>query len=473
MPPIRSHLRVQVTWLALMDLACLVLGCVIGVVLRFGPEEMAEYVFGHIDGWFLLCACVILANYLAGSYRMQYTFSRFNLVVIWAFSLVFALFIISILSYAWVQVLLGRGVLVLSIAAYSILSLFIKLLVYRSLFRSEVLLCRTVIIGTGERAQSIRNVLEQAFILPAHQVIAFIDVSDETPADAATDAFIDNTAVMRTSKDKMVGIVRGLGAALIAVGVDDSDRISDLYGQLKRLRFEGIEVLMPLDLAEIYAGKTPVDLVNEEEMMRATLQCGLPVYRRVKRLMDVVVSLVLGVVLLPVALIAALVIKISEPHGPVLYRQERLGLFGKVFRIIKFRTMQADAEKETGAVWAQDVDPRVTPVGNVLRMFRIDEIPQLINVLRGEMSLVGPRPERPELTTELAAAIPWYEERENIMPGVTGWAQIRYPYGSSVEDARRKLEYDLYYLKHMSLSLDLQIILRTIRIVLLGKERSV
>jgi len=195
-------------------------------------------------------------------------------------------------------------------------------------------------------------------------------------------------------------------------------------------------------------------------------------YRQLKRFVDVAISLVAGVVLAPVGALVAAVIKLAEPGSPVLYHQERVGLFGKPFTIMKFRTMRAGAETESGAVWAMEGDPRITPVGRFLRISRLDEIPQIINVLRGEMSIVGPRPERPEFVTQLAAAIPWYEERENILPGITGWAQIRYPYGSSVDDARRKLEYDLFYMKHMSMSLDIQIILRTLRIVLLGKERS-
>ncbi|MDP7024316.1 MAG: sugar transferase, partial [Kiritimatiellia bacterium] len=258
---------------------------------------------------------------------------------------------------------------------------------------------------------------------------------------------------------------------LLVVVLDDMSEVPLLYPSLKRLRFEGVEVLMPLDMAEIYLGKTPLDLINEEEMMHASLECRLPMYRRLKRFLDVGIALTATIVLAPVGLLVAAVIKLAEPGGPVLYRQERVGRFGHVFPILKFRTMRADAEAESGAVWAMDGDPRITPVGRFLRTSRLDELPQLINVLRGEMSLVGPRPERPEFVEQLVAEIPWYDERENVLPGITGWAQIRYPYGSSVEDARRKLEYDLFYMKFMSMSLDLQIILRTLRIMLLGKER--
>jgi lipopolysaccharide/colanic/teichoic acid biosynthesis glycosyltransferase len=151
----------------------------------------------------------------------------------------------------------------------------------------------------------------------------------------------------------------------------------------------------------------------------------------------------------------------------VFYRQVRCGRFGKEFSMLKLRTMRVDAEKD-GAVWATAGDKRTTPVGGFLRKYRIDEIPQLINVLRGEMSLVGPRPERPEFVEQLAEKIPFYRERLMIQPGITGWAQVNYPYGASVEDTRRKLEYDLYYMKHMSLFLDLFILLDTVRTILAG-----
>lgn len=456
----------------MMDFVCLALGAIIGIALRLGADEVWPYVFQNLNGWLLLFGCVIFANYLAGSYRIQYTFSRFNLFVTWAFSLVFALLIISIFSYTWFNLVLGRGVLALTIGAYSVFSLALKLVIYRNLFRSDMVLCRTVIVGTGERARVVRNTIQSAYILPAHKVIAFINV---TAADTAAHqaGFIEGTAVMDTYFKNFRGIVRSLNAALLVVALDDLSDIPSLYAQLKRLRFEGIEVLLPLDIAEIYEGKTPLDLVSEEEMMHATLECRLPMYRRLKRFTDVCIALAGIVIAAPIGLLIALVIKLAEPGSSIFYHQRRVGLFGRVFTILKFRTMRADAEQKSGAVWAMEGDLRITPVGRFLRISRLDELPQLVNVLRGEMSLVGPRPERPEFVQQLTAEFPWYEERENILPGITGWAQIRYPYGNSKEDVRRKLEYDLYYMKHMSLSLDLQIILRTLRIMLLGKERQI
>ncbi len=184
-----------------------------------------------------------------------------------------------------------------------------------------------------------------------------------------------------------------------------------------------------------------------------------------KRTLDVAVSLSLLVLTLPVMLVTALAIKLDSP-GPVLYRQQRLGLHDKPFTLCKFRSMRVDAEAGGDPRWAQQQDPRVTRVGRLIRAMRIDELPQLINVLAGEMSMIGPRPERPHFVEQLTRVIPLYRQRAYVKPGITGWAQVNYPYGASVEDAREKLSYDLYYVKNRSLLLDLLILMATVRVIL-------
>ncbi|MEQ8494877.1 MAG: exopolysaccharide biosynthesis polyprenyl glycosylphosphotransferase, partial [Gammaproteobacteria bacterium] len=186
-----------------------------------------------------------------------------------------------------------------------------------------------------------------------------------------------------------------------------------------------------------------------------------------KRILDILASLLLLLGTLPVMLVTAVAIFL-ESGGPVLYRQERVGHRGKLFMLYKFRSMRQDAEAG-GAVWARQNDTRVTRVGAFIRKTRIDELPQLLNVLKGDMSFVGPRPERPEFVTELARAIPYYELRHYVKPGITGWAQILYPYGASINDAREKLQYDLYYLKNYSIFLDINILLQTVQVILWGK----
>ena len=183
---------------------------------------------------------------------------------------------------------------------------------------------------------------------------------------------------------------------------------------------------------------------------------------------DLVVASVMFVVLLPVMAIVALAVRLSSP-GPALYHQKRVGLNGEIFLVHKFRSMRTDAEAKTGAVWAKANDTRVTKVGRFLRRTRLDEIPQLWNVLRGDMSLVGPRPERPEFVAELTEKIPFYGFRHVVRPGLTGWAQVKYTYGASVEDALEKLQYDLFYIKHLGISFDIFVMLSTLKIVVLRR----
>ena len=188
-------------------------------------------------------------------------------------------------------------------------------------------------------------------------------------------------------------------------------------------------------------------------------------YEVSRRALDVTGSLLLLAFALPLLLLVAFLIKVDST-GPMLYRQSRVGLHGRIFTMLKFRSMRVDAEV-AGPCWATDRDPRMTRIGAFIRATRLDEVPQLLNVLRGEMSLVGPRPERPHFVQQLAAIIPRYNERTDVLPGITGWAQINYPYGASVEDARAKLAFDLFYINNRALLLDLRILLRTIPVVLL------
>ena len=238
-----------------------------------------------------------------------------------------------------------------------------------------------------------------------------------------------------------------------------------------QLRYSGVTVMPLIIVCEEIDQHVPLELISPEWLLNASGEPQLLYIKKVKRLFDIVASISLLIVALPILILAMLAVKITS-RGPIFYHQRRSGRFGREFHMIKLRTMRTDAEK-AGIQWASggangSRDPRVTLIGGLLRKYRIDEIPQLWNVLKGEMSFVGPRPERPEIIQDLAKQIPYYEERMMVQPGITGWAQVNYPYGASVMDARRKLEYDLYYLKHMSLFLDLFILLDTVRTVIFG-----
>ncbi|MFM2295597.1 MAG: hypothetical protein RLZZ350_2010 [Verrucomicrobiota bacterium] len=239
-----------------------------------------------------------------------------------------------------------------------------------------------------------------------------------------------------------------------------------------QLRYSGVTVMPLIALFEEMAQCVPIDLVTPEWLLSASGAPQMLYLKKVKRAFDIITAL-LGLLLGWPLLIAGMAwVKWQSPEGSVIFRQRRCGRFGKTFEVLKLRSMRVNAESPDTAVWAQANDPRAIRGGNFLRKYRIDELPQLWNVLRGEMSFVGPRPERPEFIAELARQIPYYQERVLVQPGITGWAQVNYPYGASVEDARHKLEYDLYYAKNMSVFLDIFILLDTVRIILLGGSKK-
>ena len=190
--------------------------------------------------------------------------------------------------------------------------------------------------------------------------------------------------------------------------------------------------------------------------------------KKAKRLFDILISFLILILTFPLLVIIGIAIKLDS-EGPVFYKQERCGIGGKIFKIYKFRTMKKDAEKLSGPVWSQKNDPRITRVGKFLRKVRMDELPQMLNILKGEMSLVGPRPERPFFVEKFALEIPYYKRRLRVKPGVTGWAQVKHKYDENIEDVKTKLKFDLFYIENMSLRMDLKILIRTIFVVLFGK----
>jgi sugar transferase (PEP-CTERM system associated) len=258
---------------------------------------------------------------------------------------------------------------------------------------------------------------------------------------------------------------RARGANLIVVAVDDRRGLN--VRELLACRLMGMEVIDATTFAERALKKIPVDLVKPSDLVFSDGFARPTLLLWARRLVSLLASLMLFVLAAPVLLVVAIVIKL-ESHGPVFYSQERVGMNGRNFKMLKFRTMCNDAEA-AGVRWAQENDPRVTRVGKYLRRFRIDELPQLFNVLKGEMGIVGPRPESPEFVAKLRRQIPYYDLRALVPPGITGWAQIRYPYAASLEEAREKLQYDLFYVKHLSLWLDLTILFHTAKVVLFGR----
>jgi len=248
-----------------------------------------------------------------------------------------------------------------------------------------------------------------------------------------------------------------------------SDRRSRMpVDELLELRLSGVTVEEGTTLLERISGQIEIDELRPSWLIFGNGFRLRPKHWIARRVVSTTAALVLTIVTIVFVPVIALLIKLTS-HGPVLYRQKRVGLQGRIFECYKFRSMRSDAEADTGPTWASDEDPRITKIGRFLRASRLDEIPQLWNVLKGDMAFVGPRPERPEFVEQLKKAIPYYNLRHATRPGITGWAQTLYKYGNTIEDAKEKLRYDLYYIKNCSPAFDAWIVFNTIRTVLLGK----
>jgi sugar transferase (PEP-CTERM system associated) len=319
---------------------------------------------------------------------------------------------------------------------------------------------RILVLGTGPEAR-----LVEASLTDANR--AGLCVVGFYPLENGADSVVPQNRLIPTA-ESLDDAVRQLGVDEIIVAVRQQRGGVLPLRSLLDCRLRGVQVT---DLAGFF--ERVHDQVPIESLKVSWLIYG-PGFRQnlfrtlVKRSFDLVVSAVLIVLSLPVAIVTAVLIA-AEGGGPIIYRQERVGHRGEPFTVLKFRSMAHDAEKDGRAAWARANDERVTRVGRFIRRTRIDELPQLLNVLKGEMSFVGPRPERPEFVAMLTEQIPFYAVRHSVKPGLTGWAQVRYSYGATVEQSVRKLEYDLYYVKNHTLLLDLVILLETVRVVLLGE----
>lgn len=327
-------------------------------------------------------------------------------------------------------------------------------LIYFKILNDRLFSLPVIMVGTGDLAASIAGEIE----VPkdsGYKIVAFVG---HVPPD-----YNPNNAPLLSDSSVLLEYCLAKGVKRIIVALDDR-RGTMPVNDLLHCKLQGISINDGISFYEAVTGKILVSKVNPAWLIFSGGFKTGPVRYFVKRMMDIGFSVFGLLVSLPFTLLTAILIKLESP-GPVFYCQERVGEREQVFKVIKFRSMRDDAEKN-GAVWAMTDDPRVTRVGAFIRKFRIDEVPQMWNVLRGEMSFVGPRPERPVFVEQLNKVIPYYSLRHSIKPGLTGWAQVCYPYGASEKDALRKLEYDLYYIKNMTVFLDLLTVFRTVRTVI-------
>ncbi|HQF41830.1 MAG TPA: sugar transferase [Ignavibacteriaceae bacterium] len=317
-----------------------------------------------------------------------------------------------------------------------------------------------LIIGFNSKA---KEVLDSVLTAPALgiDIKAFVAVNNENIGKDYKDIKVENTT------DQLVEIMNkyDVKEIIIALEKEDHDVLVDV---ITKTEGRGVNLKIVPDLYEILSGQARTSQIYGMPLIDIMPELMPEWEKKLKRLMDIFISFLILVLSSPITLLTAVAIKIDS-KGPVFFKQERLGQNGKPFNVIKFRSMIQDAEKYTGPVWSKKDDPRVTRMGKFVRKVRIDEIPQMFNVLKGEMSLVGPRPERAYFVEKLSQEIPYYRRRLKVRPGVTGWAQIKHKYDESIEDVKIKLKYDLFYIENMSLRMDFKILLRTVYVVLFAK----
>ena len=313
---------------------------------------------------------------------------------------------------------------------------------------------RTLVLGTGAMAATMEHLIANSH--GKYSLLGFISGPLENTSVPPSQILGDVENIVEIAQREHASLI------IIALGERRGNLSAD---KLVNCKLVGIRILDYPTFYERITGKIPVEHITPSWLVHRSGYLITPFIRILKKFVDVFCALILLLLCLPLLPVIALAIKLDSP-GPVFYSQKLVGLNGEVFHIFKFRSMGQDSERETGAAWAQENDPRVTRFGQFMRRTRVDELPQLLNVLMGDMSFVGPRPERPEFVTEISQLTPYYLQRHAIKPGITGWAQVMYPYGGSLGDAVEKLRYDLYYINHLSLFLELLILFETIKIVL-------
>jgi len=460
-----QYVSVKSLLLAVLEGILMAAALVGGVKLRFWGDPAA---FEAYTAWpdFALQAFVIVlilqaCFYYNDLYDLTAVRGRSDQVLRVGQSLGAACLILGLIYFLAPGLLIGRGIFFITILIIPP-SVLVARVAMESAWHATAPPVPTVILGAGQLGLTVARELAQRDDLNM-KLLGFVDSSSssEPPGDR-----LFGHQVLGTTPN-LQEIVRSHGVSRIIVAVDDR-RGSLPIEELARLRLQGIHVEDAHTALAALTGRVwlnavyPSWFVFSDGFRRSRLTDAL------KRAADLLLGLVGLVLALPLMILVAIAVRLDS-RGPILYRQVRVGRKGVCFELLKFRSMRTDAEEENGAQWAQENDPRATRLGRWLRPFRLDELPQFVNVIRGQMSFVGPRPERPIFVDRLRSRIPFYDERHSVRPGLTGWAQIQFPYGASVEDAIRKLEYDLFYLQNLSVAFDCAIVFQTVRIVLFGR----
>jgi sugar transferase (PEP-CTERM system associated) len=429
-------------------------------LILYGSVELCEQAVGPLGPRAALLAFAMLISLISmGLYHFHQRVSFREAAVRLGAGFVLGSLGLAALFYAFPSVSVTHELSAVA-AAYALLLLLSLRYLFMRRVDENVFRRRTLIYGAGERASALGDLRRKAD-RRGFKIIGSV------PAPGDTQMFENNGVLIKEQSIEF--LARELDADEIVIAMDD--RRGNLpVRELLNAKLRGIDVIDLMEFLERETGKIRIDLVNPGWLIFSPGFRASAFRKFAKRVVDIFVSSILLLVSAPVMLIVFLLIKVEDGiRAPVLYHQKRVGFRGEEFDVLKFRSMVVNAEANGQAVWAQQNDSRVTRLGQVLRKYRLDELPQVLNVLRGQMSFVGPRPERPKFVAELSETIPYYSERHTVKPGITGWAQLRYSYGATEEDAIEKLQYDLYYVKNHNLLLDFIIMLQTVEVILWGK----
>lgn len=441
--------------LGLFDFLLLLAAAEIGWIVRADQIGMAvEPMHTRVPQLLSFAVSLQLAMVAVGAYGadalQSLRFATARLIVAVSLGVIF----LSVIFFVIPTLTFWRSNLLYAMVVAAALLVTVRILLGKTL-GGQVFKRRVVVLGAGPRAARLKTLARApgaGFV-----VVGYVSMSEANR--------VIPEAIARDAIYNLADHVVLLNASEVVLALEERRNALPLK-DLLRIKTTGVHVNEISTFLERETGRVDLDSVNPSWLIFSDgFSSGRMLSSLFKRLFDLTASLVLLVLSLPLIALGALAVKLDS-KGPAFYRQRRVGLYGQGFDIIKLRSMRLDAEVAGQAVWAEKDDPRITRTGRILRMLRIDELPQCWSVLKGEMSFVGPRPERPQFVDDLEQKLPYYAERHMVKPGITGWAQVNYPYGASIEDSRQKLEYDLYYAKNYSPFLDLLILLQTLRVVI-------
>jgi sugar transferase (PEP-CTERM system associated) len=454
----RHYISRAYLWLLLIEFGVFFAAMYFGSDVRF---LMTKSWYTEQD---ITYACIIFSTVMSlsclglGLYRRTLSWDDYNLLARVCVSFGIAIFAVVTVYYLLPEFHVARSVLVYAVF-FAFLGIMLTRFLFYHLVNLERLKRRFLVVGSSEKARGLITI-NDSFIHRGFTIVGFLALPDEV-------SVVDPGKIIKYDK-KIITIAEQYKIDEIVIAIDDRNMALP-FDELLDCRMSGLTIINIMGFYEREQGIISLDNVSPGWLVFCSGFAQGDLRTLVKRFFDVSASLLLLAVSWPVMLLTALAIFLESGFkGPILYRQIRVGEKNKNFEVLKFRSMKPNAEKN-GAQWAKKNDDRITLVGRAIRKSRIDELPQIFNVLKGDMSFVGPRPERPEFVQGFNERIPYYRERHRVKPGITGWAQLCYPYGSDEKDAIKKLEYDLYYVKNYSLFLDFSIMFNTVEVILWGK----